>query len=110
MANSSEISGGVPVAPHSLVGYLEGDVISRTLLKRGGGSITLYAFDEGQSLSEHTASFDAIAHVLEGVADFTIAGLPITATEGTLLLMPAKQPHAIHARTRFKMLLTAIRA
>jgi quercetin dioxygenase-like cupin family protein len=98
------------VAPLALAGYQDGAVVSRTLLKRAGGTITLFAFDEGQGLSEHTAPFDAVAHVLEGEAEITIAGTPLRATTGELVLLPAKQPHAVHARTRFKMLLTMIRS
>src|ERR1019366_1375276 len=66
VANPSEMPGAAPVAPLTLAAYQEGAVVSRILLKRGGGTVTLFAFDEGQSLSEHTAPFDAIAHVLEG--------------------------------------------
>jgi quercetin dioxygenase-like cupin family protein len=98
------------MAPLGLVGYHERAVVSRTLLKRAGGTITLFAFDEGQSLSEHTAPFDAVAHVLEGQADIAIAGTPHTVSTGELVLMPANQPHAVHARTRFTMLLTMIRS
>jgi quercetin dioxygenase-like cupin family protein len=83
----------------------------RTLLTRaGGGTITLFAFDEGQSLSEHTAPFDAVAQVLEGEAEITIAGTALKVTAGELVLMPANQPHAGHARIRLKMLLTTIRS
>ena len=74
MANSSEMPGATAVAPLTLAAYQEGAVVSRTLLKRGGGTVTLFAFDQGQSLSEHTAPFDAVAHVLEGEALITIAG------------------------------------
>ena len=109
MANPSEMPGASPVAPLALAGYQEGAVVSRTLLKRGGGTVTLFAFDEGQSLSEHTAPFDAIAHVLEGEALITIAGVPLTVRAGEMVLMPASQPHAVHAPARFKMLLTMIR-
>jgi quercetin dioxygenase-like cupin family protein len=71
-----------PVPLLGLVGYQEGAVVSRTLLKRAGGTITLFAFDKGQSLSEHTAPFDAVAHILEGDADITIAGTPLTVSAG----------------------------
>jgi len=101
---------GAPILPLGLAGYQDGAVVSRTLLKRAGGTITLFAFDEGQGLSEHTAPFDAVAHVLEGEAEITIAGTPLTATTGELVLLPANQPHAVRARTRFKMLLTMIRS
>ena len=110
MAIPSEMPGAATVAPVALAGYQEGAVVSRTLLKRGGGTVTLFAFDEGQSVSEHTAPFDAIAHVLEGEALITIAGTPITVRTGEMVLMPANQPHAVSAPTRFKMLLTMIRS
>jgi quercetin dioxygenase-like cupin family protein len=99
-----------PILPLGLAGYQEGAVVSRTLLKRAGGTITLFAFDEGQALSEHTAPFDAVAQVLEGEAEITIAGTPLKVAAGELVLLPANQPHAVQARTRFKMLLTMIRS
>jgi quercetin dioxygenase-like cupin family protein len=99
-----------PGPPGGLVSYQDGSVVSRTLLKRQGGTITLFAFDAGQALSEHTAPFDAVAHVLEGTADITISGTPLTVSSGEMVLMPANQPHAVSARTRFKMLLTMIRS
>jgi quercetin dioxygenase-like cupin family protein len=110
VANPSEMRGAAPAAPEGLAGYQEGAVVSRTLLKRGGGTVTLFAFDEGQSLSEHTALFDAIAHVLDGEARITIAGTPLTVKAGEIVLMPANQPHAVNAATRFRMLLTMIRS
>lgn len=110
MATQSDMSPAAPVSPLGLAGYQEGAVVSRTLLKRAGGTITLFAFDEGQALSEHTAPFDAVAHVLEGGADITIAGVPLRVSAGEMVLMPANQPHAVNARTRFKMLLTMIRS
>ena len=110
MANPSEIPGASPVVPLTLTAYQEGAVVSRTLLKRGGGTVTLFAFDEGQALSEHTTPFDAIAHVIEGEAVITISGTPLTLRTGDMVLMPANQPHAVHAPSRFKMLLTMIRS
>ncbi len=110
MANPSEITGGNPITPVTLVAYQDGAVVSRILLKRGGGTVTLFAFDEGQSLSEHTAPFDAIAHVLEGEALITIAGTPATVRADEMVLMPANSPHAVAAVTRFKMLLTMLRS
>jgi quercetin dioxygenase-like cupin family protein len=110
VASPSEMPGAAAVAPMALSAYQEGAVVSRTLLKRGGGSVTLFAFDEGQSLSEHTTPFDAIAQVLEGEALITIAGKPLTVPAGHMVLMPANQPHAVAAPKRFKMLLTMIRS
>ena len=110
MGADSEMPGAAPVSPSGMVGYQEGAVVSRTLLKRAGGTITLFAFDAGQGLSEHTAPFDAVAQILEGEAEITIAGTPLTVAAGELVLMPANQPHALSARTRFKMLLTMMRS
>jgi quercetin dioxygenase-like cupin family protein len=110
MATQSEMAAAAPIPPLGLAKYQEGAVVSRTLLKRAGGTITLFAFDEGQSLSEHTAPFDAVGHVLEGEAEITIAGTPLKVSAGEMVLMPANQPHAVTARRRFKMLLTMIRS
>lgn len=93
-----------------LVNYQEGAVVSRTLVNRATGTITLFAFDEGQGLSEHTAPFDAMAYLLEGDAEIVIAGKPLPTTAGEGVLMPANQPHSLKALTRFKMLLTMIRS
>lgn len=87
-----------------------GSVVSRVLLKRSGGTITFFAFDAGQELSEHTAPFDALAHILEGDAEITISGKAVRVGAGEMVLMPANQPHALIARTRFKMLLIMIRS
>jgi quercetin dioxygenase-like cupin family protein len=103
MSTPFEMPAAAPVSPLGLAGYQDGAVVSRTLLKRAGGTLTLFAFDAGQSLSEHTAPFDAVAHVLEGEADITIAGTPLRVSAGEMMLMPANQPHAVHARSRFKM-------
>ena len=110
MATPSEMPAAALISPLGLAGYQEGAVVSRTLLKRAGGTITLFAFDEGQALSEHTAPFDAVVQVLEGEAEITIAGTPLKVSPGAFVLMPANQPHAVNARTRFKMLLTMIRS
>jgi quercetin dioxygenase-like cupin family protein len=93
-----------------LVNYQEGAVVSRTLVSRATGTVTLFAFDEGQSLSEHTAPFDAIAHLLEGKAEIAVSGKPLRTTGGEAILMPANQPHSLKALSRFKMLLTMIRS
>jgi quercetin dioxygenase-like cupin family protein len=92
-----------------LVAYQSGSVVSRTLVKKEKGTVTLFAFDKGQALSEHTAPFDALVHVLDGEADITISGKPVRARAGELVLMPANEPHALLAVTPFKMLLTMIR-
>src|SRR6476469_6268446 len=94
----------------TLVSYQEGSVVSREILRKPTGTVTLFAFDDGQGLSEHTAPFDALAQVLEGVAEITIAGKPHQVGAGQMLLMPAGQPHALKALKPFKMLLTMIRS
>lgn len=92
-----------------VVSYQEGSIVSRTLVKKNGGTITLFAFDTGQALSEHTAPFDAFVQILEGRAELTIGGQLVRAEAGHTVLMPGGVPHAVHARERFKMLLTMVR-
>ena len=93
-----------------LVGYQAGSVVSRVLLKQKGGNVTLFAFDAGQELSEHTAPFDALVSVLEGEVEVTISGTPLRLGTGEMVIMPANQPHALKAITPFKMVLTMIRS
>src|ERR1700688_3460710 len=87
-----------------LVNYQEGAAVSRTLVNRAMETLTLFAFDEVQGLSEPTAPFDAVAHLLEGDAEIAVSGKPLRATAGEAVLMPANQPHSLKARSRFKML------
>jgi quercetin dioxygenase-like cupin family protein len=93
-----------------LVSYQEGAIVSREIVKKPGGTVTVFAFDEGQGLSEHTAPFDALAQVLEGEVEITIADKPYRLQGGELILMPAGQPHSLKALGRFKMVLTMIRS
>jgi quercetin dioxygenase-like cupin family protein len=93
-----------------LASYQEGSVVSRILIRRSTGNVTLFAFDESQELSEHTAPFDALVHVLEGDAEIVIAGKPFQLGAGEVILMPANRPHALRAISRFKMLLIMIRS
>jgi len=93
----------------SEVQYQQGSIVSKTLINKPAGTITLFAFDEGQSLSEHTAPFDALVQVLDGNVELTIGGNPINATKGDIVLMPANIPHAVKAVRQFKMLLTMIK-
>jgi len=93
-----------------LVTYQEASVVSKTLLEKKTGTVTLFAFDKGQGLSEHTAPFDAMVFVLDGVAEIVIAGNPVVVRQGEMLVMPANQPHALKAVERFKMMLTMIRS
>lgn len=90
--------------------YQEGAVVSRQITKAEAGNVTLFAFDAGQELSEHTAPFDALVHILDGTAEIFIAGQPFTVRTGEAIILPANQPHALKAPQRFKMLLTMIRA
>ncbi len=93
-----------------LVSYQEGSVVSRQITKAEAGNVTLFAFDAGQELSEHTAPFDALAHILEGEAEVRIAGQPHALSAGDAIVMPANEPHAVKATKQFKMLLTMVRA
>src|ERR1700688_555739 len=93
-----------------LVNYQEGAVVSRTLVNRATGTLTLFAFDEGQGLSEHTAPYDAFAHLVEGEAEIVISGKPLRATAGEVVLMPAHQPHSLKALGKFKMPPSLIRS
>jgi quercetin dioxygenase-like cupin family protein len=108
-----QVSGELPrsraVRLEELAGYATGSVVSRTLLKKGGGSITLFAFDAGQGLSEHSTPYDAVVQILDGAAVLTIGGEAVPAAAGETVLMPADIPHAVHAPQRFKMLLTMLR-
>jgi len=108
--NKSEIPIAEVVRLIDLVNYQEGSVVSRTILKRTTATVTLFAFDEGQGLSEHTAAFDALVLLLEGEAEITVAGKPLSTIAGETVLMPANQPHSLKALGRFKMLLTMIRS
>jgi quercetin dioxygenase-like cupin family protein len=92
-----------------LVDYSTGSVVSREIVKKTNGKVTLFAFDAGEGLSEHTSPFDALVQVLEGEAEITISGTPHRVKAGELILMPATQPHALKAIERFKMILTMVR-
>jgi len=93
-----------------LLQYQEGSIVSRVLLKNKGGTVTLFAFDLGEGLSEHTAPFEALVFVLDGAAKVVIAGEIYSVERGETITLPANIPHAVKAITRFKMLLTMIRA
>jgi quercetin dioxygenase-like cupin family protein len=92
-----------------LVSYQDGAIVSRTILEKPTGTVTVFAFDAGQALSEHTAPFDALVQVLEGRVAIRIAGKLHEVAAGQLIIMPANQPHALKATERFKMILTMIR-
>ncbi len=92
-----------------LVGVAEGAIVSRVLASAGGGNVTLFAFDRDQGLSEHTAPFDALVQVVDGMLEVTIGGVEVTVRAGEVVLMPASVPHALSAPERSRMLLTMLR-
>jgi quercetin dioxygenase-like cupin family protein len=104
------LAGALVAKAPDLVNYQDGAVVSREIVKKPAGNVTLFAFDEGQGLSEHTAPFDALAQVVEGEAEILISGQPHRVLGGEMILMPAGQPHALKATKRFKMILTMIRS
>ena len=106
--NSESLTGHV----EALVGLLEyqaGSIVSRTIIDKPAGTITLFAFDKDQGLSEHTAPFDAMVYILDGKAEVTISGKPLTVKQGEMVIMPANRPHALKAVQRFKMMLVMIK-
>jgi quercetin dioxygenase-like cupin family protein len=101
---------GRPLRLADLVGYQKGAVVSRTLIDERTGTVTLFAFDGGQRLSEHTAPFDAVVNVIEGEAEITISGEAMRLSGGEMVIMPAGEPHSVAAVMPFKMILTMIRS
>jgi quercetin dioxygenase-like cupin family protein len=93
-----------------LINYQAGSVVSRTIIDKKAGTITLFAFDKGQGLSEHTAPYDALVYIIDGEAEVTISGKPLSLKQGEFTIMPANEPHALSAVTRFKMLLIMVRS
>ena len=107
-AEKEEIKARV-LSAKELVGYQEGSVVSREIVKGDTGTVSVFAFDEGEGLSEHTAPFDALVHVLDGEVEVTIAGNPLHLKESEMVIMPAGSPHSLRALSRFKMILTLIK-
>lgn len=93
-----------------MVAYQTGSVVSRTVIDKKTGTLTLFAFDKGQALSEHTAPFDALVYLVDGDAEVTISGKPFRLGQGDMIVMPANAPHALKALSRFQMLLVMIRS
>jgi len=108
MSAKAEVK-GVAIKLADYVEYAADSVVSKTLLDKKNGTLTLFAFDAGQGLSEHTSPYDATVQVLDGEAELTIGGKPLIARAGDLTIMPAGVPHAVRANRRFKMLLIMIR-
>ena len=98
-----------PIKLVELADYQTGAIVSRTLIDRKTGTVTFFAFDRGQGLSEHTAAFDALVHLLEGEAEVTVSGKAQNVQAGGMIILPAGEPHALRAMKRFKMLMTMIR-
>jgi quercetin dioxygenase-like cupin family protein len=105
----SELAPAKPTVLEQELAYHPGAIVSRTLAKTKGGSVTLFAFDAGQELSEHTAPFDALVQVIDGAVELTIGGEKVAARTGEMVRMPAGIPHAVRATERFKMILTMVR-
>lgn len=95
---------------NGLIEYQEGSIVSRVVLKSEAGNVTLFAFDKGQELSEHSAPYDALVHVLDGEVEIRISGKPYLLKNGEAIIMPANDPHAVLAVNKFKMLLTMLKA
>jgi len=100
---------GVVNEMENLVQYQSGTVVSRTVIDRQAGTVTLFAFAAGQGLSEHSAPYDALVYILDGEADITIAGRPLHLKSGEMTIMPANDPHALQANRAFKMLLVMVK-
>lgn len=110
MAEKDEDLTGKVARMAGLVDYQAGSVVSRTVIEKETGTCTLFAFDEGQGLSEHTAPFDALVSLLDGEAEITISGKPFHLKEGDMIIMPADEPHALKAVKKFKMMLVMIKS
>ncbi len=93
-----------------LIAYQEGSVVSRAIIAKNTGTVTLFAFARGQGLSEHTTPFDALVYLLDGESEITISGKPIQVKKGEMVIIPANEPHALRAVKRFKMLLVMIKS
>jgi quercetin dioxygenase-like cupin family protein len=94
----------------SLLDYQEGSVVSRALINKEVGTVTLFSFDKGESLSEHTAPFDALVYIFDGVAEILISGEKFKLTKGKMIIMPANEPHSLKALEKFKMMLIMIKS
>jgi quercetin dioxygenase-like cupin family protein len=105
--NQTDLTGKL-FDPTGLIAYQDGSVVSRTIIIQKYGTITLFAFDAGEGLSEHTAPFDAVVQVLDGEVEITIAGDMFHLGKGQMIIMPANRPHVLQALTKFKMMLTMI--
>jgi quercetin dioxygenase-like cupin family protein len=110
MEKNHETPKSAPLNLRNYVDYSAGSVVSKTLVQKKTGTVTLFSFDAGQGLSEHTAPFDAVVEIIDGEAELVIGGKSVAAKEGEMVVMPAGIPHAVNAKSRFKMLLIMIRS
>ncbi len=93
-----------------MIAYQDGSIVSKEIIKKTSGTVTIFAFDQDQGLSEHTAPFDALVHILDGEAEISISGEPYRLKEGEMIIMPGGKPHALKAVKRFKMMLVMVRS
>ena len=110
MAKATKEKTGVAIGLSTTVSYQKDSVVSQEIIKKKTGTVTLFAFDKGQGLSEHTAPFDALVYLMDGSAVITIAGKANAVKKGDYIILPANKPHALHAAKKFKMMLTMIRS
>lgn len=110
MAQKNPVNKATVMKILNLADYQEGAIVSRTIIDKKAGTITVFSFDEGQGLSEHVAPYDALVSLLDGEAEITISGKAYMVNAGEMLILPANQPHALRAIKKFKMMLTMIKA
>lgn len=101
---------GKVLKTEDLIEYQEGSVVSREIIRKDTGTVTIFAFDKGEGLSEHTAPFDAMVQIIDGKAEITISGKKNVVEKGEIIIMPANEPHALKALEKYKMILTMIRS
>jgi len=106
----AESFSGKVLSPAKILDYQKGTVVSKTIADKNAGLVTLFAFDKGQGLREHTAPFDALVHLIDGEAEIVISGKSFCLKKGEMIVMPANQPHALLAIKKFKMILTMIKS
>ena len=109
-SDKGQLARAHPFMSADLVAYQDASVVSRTIIDRPTGTVTVFAFDQGQGLSEHQAPFDALVHILDGTALVSISGVAHEVAAGGMIILPANKPHALGATTRFKMLLVMIKS
>jgi quercetin dioxygenase-like cupin family protein len=108
--DKNSVAAGIVLQAAELVAYQTGSIVSREVIRKDTGTVTVFAFDAGQGLSEHTAPFDALVQVLDGAVQIKIAGAPHDLKAGDMIIMPANRPHALQALTRMKMMLVMIKS